>query len=246
MYRSTVSVGHGGGRRRTNSAAKKGKRDFEEVPSKVTSPSLSQKKCSSVEPSPHPVKMFPDLKITRRKFPETSGLNPKTKAKKKINKPFKPKLPKKKFVRPSLSAQLGSIMSKTDDLTNTIRKLGGLEIKEQALLDISSRNFIVGKLTSKFPSMVHFYLDRCTYEFFHPFEKKQISMVMFYRHMVEVQLSSSRRELQFRIPHKLIQFPDDYNPSSQKLSIFFNSSLDLEKVRKVVLPKIVMNNGSLM
>mmetsp|Transcript_9978 Transcript_9978/g.16098 ORF Transcript_9978/g.16098 Transcript_9978/m.16098 type:complete len:244 (-) Transcript_9978:68-799(-) len=243
MYRSTVSVGHGGGRRRTGSAARKKKRSCEEAPSsKVTVPSPAQEKCLTVEPSPQPVKMFPDLKITRKKHPQIS-LDKKAKAKKK---PFKPKLPKKKFIRPSLSAQLGSIMSKTDDLTNTIRKLGGLELKEQALLNISSRNFVVGKLTSKFPSMVHFYIDRCTYEFFHPFEKKQVSMIMFYRHMVEVQLSSSRREFKFRIPHKLIQFPDDYNPSSQKLSIFFNSSLDVEKVRKIILPKIVMNNGSLI
>merc|ERR1712146_39919 len=108
------------------------------------------------------------------------------------------------------------------------------------MLELSSRNFVVGKATSKYPSMVQFYPDRCTYEFYHPFERKKISMEMFYRHMSAVKIHETRRELQFKITHTLIQFPRDYNPAmpNHKLIIGFNSSVDVKKVKNVVIPKI--------
>jgi len=235
-----LSVGHGGGaRRRSAPPRKKDKAKEENVPvrtSKSVTPATRER--------PDPVKAFPDLKITKRTEKKIQTMpTPKTK-KLQTKKPFKPKLPKKKFVRPSLSAQLNSIMSNTSDLTNEIRKMGGLEGKETPLLEISSRNFVVGKLTSKYPSMVQFYPDRCTYEFFTPYERKQISMEMFYRHMDGVKISSSQLQLQFKINHALIQFPKDYNPSlpSHKLSITFNSMVDVEKVRSRILPKILESN----
>lgn len=131
-------------------------------------------------------------------------------------------------------------MANADALTKGIRKMGGLEDKEQPVVSVSSRNFVVGQATSKYPSMVEFFADRCTYVFHHPFEKKQINMVMYYNHMEQVKVSTARRELRFRIGHRLGEFMRDYKPDNpnHKLTIGFNSSVDTSLVATRVLPII--------
>ncbi len=62
---------------------------------------------------------------------------------------------------------------------------------------------IVRTVSSKFPSIVTFYSDCATYTFWHPYEAKEISMVMHYGDMSQATLAARQRRFTFRINRDL-------------------------------------------
>jgi hypothetical protein len=58
-------------------------------------------------------------------------------------------------------------------------------------------------ISSKFPSIVTFYSDCATYKFWHPYETKEISMVMHYGDMSHATLAARQRRFTFRINRDL-------------------------------------------
>ena len=138
-------------------------------------------------------------------------------------------------VRASLSEQLASIGQAAGSITAGIREDFGLPSTEKALKTTAARCFVVGKLTSRYPSPVQFYADRCTYTFHHPFEAREIAMSMFYCDMKALALRGPT--LAFRIAHHLVHFGDDYDPARDVLTIELSSSADASWVQEVVIPK---------
>ncbi len=57
---------------------------------------------------------------------------------------------------------------------------------------------------SRFPSPVQFYRDKCVYEFHHPYDRRQITMVMYYTDMAAVVLKGCN--LGFKINHDLCKW----------------------------------------
>eukprot|EP00753_Platysulcus_tardus_P014430 PLAT4365.2.p2 GENE.PLAT4365.2~~PLAT4365.2.p2 ORF type:complete len:202 (+),score=56.20 PLAT4365.2:484-1089(+) len=109
-----------------------------------------------------------------------------------------------KRLRPSLAEQLAGITAAAEEVATEIKALAGGEDGEpEALLTTPSRQFIVGRLESRLPSPVKFFEDRCEYIFNHPYEDKQITMIMLYRDMCEAELLGRRRIFRFRIDHAL-------------------------------------------
>lgn len=153
-------------------------------------------------------------------------------------KAFVPPSAKRKPLRPTLSDQLASIGALAETLTNEINKKHGVDGKEPPLYATPSRNFVVGRVTSKFPSPVQFFRGYCTYVFHHPFKKSQITMEMHYGDMTDVQLSDARRTLSFRIPHALDQFGDDYDYRNRQHAVVieFNSEKDCRTIRTQFVP----------
>ncbi|GAB5369907.1 hypothetical protein AAMO2058_001446900 [Amorphochlora amoebiformis] len=216
--RSTPSVGHGG-RARTRRDPGITRRRIERPGGGVR---RGREKDSTLE-----TKSNGEIKEATDFCSPDKTLNPPAE---KIRK--KKKNVKKSPQRPSLILQLRAIGAKTADISNDIRKRAGLETKEIPVLNVSCRDLIVGKATSRYPSIVSFYNDRCTYLFYHPFQSKEISMEMYYCHMQALRLDFAKRQITFRINHKLEQFPRDYNPSirSQRLVIGLNSEGDIKRV----------------
>ena len=78
-----------------------------------------------------------------------------------------------------------------------------LEDSDPPLFSMPSKSFTVGKLNSKFPSPVFFFQDRCEYNFIHPFEAKQITMIMYYRDMSYLTLDKVKYKMVFKVPRQL-------------------------------------------
>jgi hypothetical protein len=104
---------------------------------------------------------------------------------------------------------------------------------ETPILTTPSRSFVVGRLESKFPSPVQFFGDRVEYQFHHPYDRKVVSMVMYYRDMSNAMISDRKRELQFKIMRRLEEFGDDYDyrQHTHVVSIGFGSSADVSSLR---------------
>ena len=166
----------------------------------------------------------------------TSSAEPKPKPKPKVRFP-KPKLYQpRKSKRPSLSEQLALIGNSAESINSKLCSKFGLE-QSSALLRTPAKSFIVGKLTAKHPSPVAFFRDRCTYSFFHPFQSKEIQMVMYYRDMQGVRVSAVSQTLSFRLDKVLQQFGRDYNPANpaHRISIGFNSAHDMSLLQGQVM-----------
>ena len=146
---------------------------------------------------------------------------------------------RKKKGRLSLTEQLRAIGNNAGRIASDLEKKMGIE-SQRAVMRTSSRFFRVGKLTSKYPSPVHFSDDYCTYSFHHPYQRKIIDMQMNYRDMGAIELNRSKRELRFKIQRKLEQFGSDYDPlcTSHIVAIGFNSDVELNDVRRKVMPLI--------
>lgn len=149
-----------------------------------------------------------------------------------------------KNIRPSLTEQLASIGEKADALTKSIRENAGMKPlteKDVPLFSTPSSNFNVGRLSCRYPSPVHFYRNRVEYTFHHPYEATEIAMIMYYQDMSQVILpSNSPFRLAFRLPHRLIHFGDDYDPSKMDsvVAIDFPTGLAVTQIRQKVLPLI--------
>ena len=151
-------------------------------------------------------------------------------------------------MRPSFSDQLLAATAKASEVLHDLHRLTGgasathfpppMHIGSPALLECPTNALIVGKLTSKYPSVVQFYSDVCTYKFFHPYEAKEITMIMSYGDMSSVALV--RRKFTFKINHALVEFGRDYQPSilSHGLTIELASDVDAGSFRDLVLPRV--------
>ena len=103
--------------------------------------------------------------------------------------------------RPSLSDQLASIGAAADEVTQGLHAnhagLAGGAGVPPPLLCAAAKSFVVGRLECRVATPVRFYRDKCVYVFNHPFERKQITMEMWYRDMSGVRLS--QRSLRYKV-----------------------------------------------
>lgn len=150
------------------------------------------------------------------------------------------KIEKSKRARPSLTEQLAAIGHGAEQITKDIhRTLGGdgpppLPSSQGLLLcTFPVTSFCVGNLTCRYPSPIHFYEDRCEFQFHHPFESSTvILMSMYYAHMAAISLKGGR--FSFNIPKQLVHFKLDYNPSVHSVVIqFLGQSAIVEILQKV-------------
>lgn len=150
---------------------------------------------------------------------------------------------RKKFERPSLSAQLEKIGKDASEITQQLTKTFGASAgvvqttapaNATLLFQVPASSFIVGKLASKFPSPVQFYTNRCEYQFHHPYQAAQIHMVMYYRDMDETTLDLSKWILRFRIPHKLFHYGSDYDyrDARHAVEVVLSSEHDARQVAR--------------
>ena len=136
-------------------------------------------------------------------------------------------------LRPSLSQQLLSIQNLADDITRSLQSKYSRS-PDVPLLSLPASTFSVGKLSARYPSVVHFFQDRCEYLFFHPFESSQIRMVMYYRHMEELSIRHSK--IQFRILKDLIHFMRDYDPRNRRhcIQIILAGESGVDDVKRII------------
>ncbi|KAJ0393958.1 hypothetical protein P43SY_003755 [Pythium insidiosum] len=166
--------------------------------------------------------------------------------------------------RPSLSEQLKSISSNAESITSQLRSCyklnettttargsvtacrrqlsqasSGWQAADESpttswLLETTTSQLSVGRLDCRFPCPVRFAADRCVYLFQHPFEAKEILMVMYFRDMRHVQLRERDRTLRFRVDKPLEQFGEDYKPSNRQhcLRIVFATASETERVKR--------------
>ncbi|KAL3659146.1 hypothetical protein V7S43_015724 [Phytophthora oleae] len=131
--------------------------------------------------------------------------------------------------RPSLSEQLKTISQGAQAITAQLAatyKLPGPALaprsqfqSNQLTLDknafqATTIGLSVGKLECRFPCPATFGSDRCTYLFQHPFETKEVLMIMYYRDMQHASVNMADRSFRFHLSRVLEQFGDDYNPSN--------------------------------
>lgn len=136
---------------------------------------------------------------------------------------------KNKPARPTLSEQLASIGTGAADLTSSLRKQHGIqEPSIDALGTFPALEFSVGRLNCSLCSPITFYRDKCVYVFHHPFQPTEITMEMHYRDMSQVVFNERQKMFQFKIPHALFHYGDDYQAENSQhfVSVRFSSELD--------------------
>lgn len=153
--------------------------------------------------------------------------------------------------RPSLADQIKAISQGAQDVTTRLKttyKLAGGAGSESALATrtltasgVSGGGFqattirmTVGRLDCRFPCPTTFAHDHCAYLFQHPFEAKEIQIIMYYRDMVDVSVAPRDKTFRFRIDRALHQFGDDYNPSNPQhwIKIVFATASDADRVKQ--------------
>lgn len=142
---------------------------------------------------------------------------------------------KKKITRPSLSEQLASIGAAAEEITKGIHDRlgegppGGARVAPHTkLCSVPVSSFAVGTLTCRYPSPIHFYDDRCEFQFHHPYENTVVSMTMFFRDMTAISLRGSR--FSFNIPRELLHFKVDYDPRIHCVVIEFLGCTAVENI----------------
>ncbi|GMI14941.1 hypothetical protein TrLO_g10405 [Triparma laevis f. longispina] len=196
---------------------------------KVSQPVLQA--TPQTESSRIPIPDYTKKKISKHPTPSTSI------PQKKVHK-GKPK-------RPSLTEQLASIGAQAGALTSEIKKKHGMEEDmrendEPPVLVSPSKSFKVGSLECKYPSPVQFYKDRCVYTYHHPFQPKEILMVMRYADMSQPQLTKPASRIgsvrfRFKVMRDFEQFKGVYGPGDW-IEISFNTTSDYDNVKELVLP----------
>mmetsp|Transcript_13119 Transcript_13119/g.21475 ORF Transcript_13119/g.21475 Transcript_13119/m.21475 type:complete len:360 (+) Transcript_13119:196-1275(+) len=146
-------------------------------------------------------------------------------------------------MRPSLSEQLTAIADKAGEVTADIKAKAGIESDsklEKPLLISPAKNFTVGHLQCRYPAPVEFFNDRFEYKFHHPFQNAEIHLTMYYRDMTNASLTTSPSpgKLIFRVPRHLVHFAADYDPSKHYVVLFLASNVDLQFIKKSIMPKI--------
>ncbi|RLN47787.1 hypothetical protein BBJ28_00003885 [Nothophytophthora sp. Chile5] len=155
--------------------------------------------------------------------------------------------------RPSLSEQLKSISQGAQAITKQLTSVYNLGEHTAPVLASSSNgsshqqlavdplafqattiSLVVGKLECRFPCPVTFARDRCTYLFQHPFEAKEVLMIMYYRDMEHSALNLADRSFRFRLSRVLEQFGADYNPTNAQhwIRIVLATTSEAKKVKR--------------
>ena len=141
--------------------------------------------------------------------------------------------------RPSLSEQLARIGDAAGAVTAGLADRHGLGDKARPpLMSAPAAGYVVGRLESKVATPIRFFGDKCVYVFNHPFERKQITMEMFYRDMAAVRCG--KRALRYKVRRPLAAFGSDYdhNNATHELVVSLGSEHDMQELRTKVLPKI--------
>ena len=104
----------------------------------------------------------------------------------------------------------------------------------------SLRALNIGALVSKLPSPVLFFDDRCEYSFYHPYEPKEIRMLMFYKDMHEARVLHSfgnAWSFQFKIQRDLFHYGSDYQYRlpNHHVSVSLNSGYDAVRIKEEIL-----------
>ncbi|KAL4166352.1 hypothetical protein KRP22_013614 [Phytophthora ramorum] len=156
-------------------------------------------------------------------------------------------------LRPSLSEQLKSISQGAQAITAQLATTYSLpgRTNAPALSSSSSRTqpdqlthdknafqattigLSVGKLECRFPCPATFASDRCTYLFQHPFEAKEVLMIMYYRDMLHASVKMADHSFRFRLSRVLEQFGDDYKPANAQhwIRIVLATASEAQKVK---------------
>ncbi|KAE8880425.1 hypothetical protein PF005_g21635 [Phytophthora fragariae] len=155
-------------------------------------------------------------------------------------------------LRPSLSEQLKSISQGAQAITAQLATTYNLSGRTNAPALASSSShahadlphdklafqattigLTVGKLECRFPCPATFASDRCTYLFQHPFETKEVFMVMYYRDMLHASVNMADHSFRFRLSRVLKQFGDDYNPKNAQhwIRIILATASEAKKVK---------------
>lgn len=151
--------------------------------------------------------------------------------------------------RPSLADQLKAISQNAQDVTARLKTSYNIQDgSNSAVSALAARSstasspgfqattvkMTVGRLDCRFPCPATFGHDHCAYLFQHPFETKEIQMIMYYRDMVDVSVAPRDKCFRFRIDRALHQFGDDYNPSNPQhwIKIVFATASDTDKVKQ--------------
>ncbi|GMF10754.1 unnamed protein product [Phytophthora lilii] len=155
-------------------------------------------------------------------------------------------------LRPSLSEQLKTISQGAQAITAQLTTTYNLPGRSNAPALVSSSSLAsfnlthdklafqattiglgVGKLDCRFPCPATFASDRCTYLFQHPFEAKEILMIMYYRDMLHASVNLADRCFRFRLLRVLEQFGGDYNPANAQhwIRIVLATTSEAKKVK---------------
>lgn len=155
--------------------------------------------------------------------------------------------------RPSLSEQLKTISQGAQAITAQLATTYNLPGRTNAPALASSSNYAqvdqltqdksafqattiglrVGKLECRFPCPATFASDRCAYLFQHPFEAKEVLMIMYYRDMLHASVIMADHSFRFRLSRVLEQFGDDYNPANAQhwIRIVLATTSEANKVK---------------
>ncbi|KAG6586610.1 uncharacterized protein IUM83_16221 [Phytophthora cinnamomi] len=155
-------------------------------------------------------------------------------------------------LRPSLSEQLKTISQGAQAITAQLATTYNLPGRSNAPALASSGAYAhadvthdklafqattimltVGKLDCRFPCPATFASDRCTYLFQHPFETKEVFMIMYYRDMLHASVNMTDFSFRFRLSRVLEQFGDDYNPKNAQhwIRIVLATASEAKKVK---------------
>ncbi|RLN49887.1 hypothetical protein BBJ28_00002017 [Nothophytophthora sp. Chile5] len=154
--------------------------------------------------------------------------------------------------RPSLSEQLKAISQGAQAITKQLTSVYNLADHTAPVLASSSDrshqqlaadplafqattiSLVVGKLECRFPCPVTFARDRCTYLFQHPFEAKEVLMIMYYRDMEHSVVNLADRSFRFRLSRVLEQFGADYIPTNAQhwIRIVLATTSEANKVKR--------------
>ncbi|KAF1779803.1 hypothetical protein GQ600_16191 [Phytophthora cactorum] len=105
--------------------------------------------------------------------------------------------------------------------------------KDKVAFQATTIGLSVGKLECRFPCPATFSSDRCTYLFQHPFEAKEVLMIMYYRDMLHASVHTADKSFRFRLSRVLEQFGDDYSPINAQhwIRIVLATSSEAQKVK---------------
>ncbi|OWZ24730.1 hypothetical protein PHMEG_000165 [Phytophthora megakarya] len=152
-------------------------------------------------------------------------------------------------LRPSLSEQLKAIsrgaqaitakltttynLPNAPALTSSSSDQYGQLTHDKNAFQATTIGLTVGKLECRFPCPATFSSDRCTYLFQHPFEAKEVLMIMYYRDMMHASVNMTDHSFRFRLSRVLEQFGNDYNPANSQhwLRIVLATSSEANKVK---------------
>lgn len=214
-------------------------RDIMNVPAVRKRVNVTNDDVSSVKPDTKVLNDDKDIDRLINDIKNNSIVNTKGKMKKPTELLKQKRTPSQ---RPSLSEQLSKIGDNAQDITNDIRKVHNLSQsqsnQDKPLFIIPAKSFIVGNLSCRYPSPISFYNNKLIYDFNHPYENKQIKMIMYYKDFIHsININNKNNNMKFKIMKPLEQFGEndyDFNNRSHFIQVSLASGTNLAQVQKVI------------